>query len=589
MSKLRIALAQINPTVGDLTGNVLKIKKFIKKAEDVNSDIVVFPELSITGYPPEDVNSDIIVFPELSITGYPPEDLLLKSHFIEDNVKAAKEVAKHTSNIIAIYGFVEKENNKIFNSAAISHNQQLLGTQKKIYLPNYGVFDEKRYFSSGHSHSLINLENSTVGINICEDIWYPNPTKNLAVSGVSTILNINGSPFQIGKIEERKRLLIKRAKENKVNIAYVNMVGGQDELVFDGGSMFINFDGKIQVIGPQFTEKLLVYDLDEHQNQDRTQSITYSTNSININSINIKAFKNKKHILEKFNTKQEFSIEEDQILQALILGTKDYVQKTGFSKVLIALSGGIDSALVATIASLALGPENVRCVYLPSRFSSQSSKSDANQLCINLGINLNEISIEGIFSKYESTLFEEFKNTNWGVAEENLQSRIRGALVMALSNKFGYLVLTTGNKSEMAVGYATIYGDMAGGFAVIKDVPKTLVYKISNYINLKYKKEIIPESIITKEPSAELKFDQKDSDNLPPYEILDKILELYVEKDFSTYEIQTMGFDNDIINHVIKLVDKNEYKRRQSAPGIKITAKNFDRDRRMPLSNKYIN
>jgi len=564
LSKLRIALAQINPTVGDLTGNVLKIKKFIKKAEDVNSDIVVFPELSITGYP--------------------PEDLLLKSHFIEDNVKAAKEVAKHTSNIIAIYGFVEKENNKIFNSAAISHNQQLLGTQKKIYLPNYGVFDEKRYFSSGHSHSLINLENSTVGINICEDIWYPNPTKNLAVSGVSTILNINGSPFQIGKIEERKKLLIKRAKENKVNIAYVNMVGGQDELVFDGGSMFINFDGKIQVMGPQFTEKLLVYDLDEHKNQDRTQSITYSTNSINI-----KAFKNKKHILEKFNTKQEFSIEEDQILQALILGTKDYVQKTGFSKVLIALSGGIDSALVATIASLALGPENVRCVYLPSRFSSQSSKSDANQLCINLGINLNEISIEGIFTKYESTLFEEFKNTNWGVAEENLQSRIRGALVMALSNKFGYLVLTTGNKSEMAVGYATIYGDMAGGFAVIKDVPKTLVYKISNYINLKYKKEIIPESIITKEPSAELKFDQKDSDSLPPYEILDKILELYVEKDFSTYEIQTMGFDNDIINHVIKLVDKNEYKRRQSAPGIKITAKNFDRDRRMPLSNKYIN
>ena len=564
MSKLRIALAQINPTVGDLTGNVLKIKKFIKKAEEVNSDIIVFPELSITGYP--------------------PEDLLLKSHFIEDNVKAAKEVAKHTSNIIAIYGFVEKENNKIFNSAAISHNQQLLGTQKKIYLPNYGVFDEKRYFSSGHSHSLINLENSTVGINICEDIWYPNPTKNLAVSGVSTILNINGSPFQIGKIEERKKLLIKRAKENKVNIAYVNMVGGQDELVFDGGSMFINFDGKIQVMGPQFTEKLLVYDLDEHKNQDRTQSITYSTNSINI-----KAFKNKKHILEKFNTKQEFSIEEDQILQALILGTKDYVQKTGFSKVLIALSGGIDSALVATIASLALGPENVRCVYLPSRFSSQSSKSDANQLCINLGINLNEISIEDIFSTYESTLSEDFKNTNWGVAEENLQSRIRGALVMALSNKFGYLVLTTGNKSEMAVGYATIYGDMAGGFAVIKDVPKTLVYKISNYINLKYKKEIIPESIITKEPSAELKFDQKDSDSLPPYEILDKILELYVEKDFSTYEIQTMGFDNDIINHVIKLVDKNEYKRRQSAPGIKITAKNFDRDRRMPLSNKYIN
>ncbi len=564
MSKLRIALAQINPTVGDLTGNVLKIKKFIKKAEKVNSDIIVFPELSITGYP--------------------PEDLLLKSHFIEDNIKAAKEVAKHTSNIIAIYGFVEKENKKIFNSAAISHNQQLLGTQKKIYLPNYGVFDEKRYFSSGHSHSLINLENSTVGINICEDIWHPNPTKNLAASGVSTILNINGSPFQIGKIEERKRLLIKRAKENKVNIAYVNMVGGQDELVFDGGSMFINFDGKIQVIGPQFTEKLLVYDLDEHQNQDRSQSITYSTNSINI-----KASKNKKHILEKFNTTQESCIEEDQILQALILGTKDYVQKTGFSKVLIALSGGIDSALVATIASLALGPENVRCVYLPSRFSSQSSKSDANQLCINLGINLNEISIEDIFSTYESTLSEDFKNTNWGVAEENLQSRIRGALVMALSNKFGYLVLTTGNKSEMAVGYATIYGDMAGGFAVIKDVPKTLVYKISNYINLKYKKEIIPESIITKEPSAELKFDQKDSDSLPPYEILDKILELYVEKDFSTYEIQTMGFDNDIINHVIKLVDKNEYKRRQSAPGIKITAKNFDRDRRMPLSNKYIN
>lgn len=564
MSKLRIALAQINPTVGDLNGNVLKIKSFIKKAQDFDSDIVVFPELSITGYP--------------------PEDLLLKSHFIDDNISAALEVSKQTSNIIAIYGFVEKENDQIYNSAVISSNNQFLGTQKKIYLPNYGVFDEKRYFSSGNSHTLINLQNSTVGINICEDIWYPNPTKNLAASGVSTILNINGSPFQIGKIQERKNLLIKRAIENQVNIAYVNMVGGQDELVFDGGSMFINFDGEIEISGNQFNEQLLVYDLHEQTTSKQNRSITYSTSSININLDK----PNKSSIqTSKFN--EESDILEDQILQALLLGTKDYVQKTGFSKVLIALSGGIDSALVTTIASLALGPENVRCIYLPSRFSSQQSKNDANDLCINLGIDMNEISIEEIFSTFESTLFEDFKNTDWGVAEENLQSRIRGALVMALSNKFGYLVLTTGNKSEMAVGYATIYGDMAGGFAVIKDVPKTLVYKISKYINLKYKKDIIPQSIIQKEPTAELKFDQKDSDSLPPYEILDQILELYVEKDYSSNEIANKGFDLETINNIIQLVDKNEYKRRQSAPGIKITSKNFDRDRRMPLSNKYIN
>ena len=564
MSKLRIALAQINPTVGDLNGNVLKIKSFIKKAQDFDSDIVVFPELSITGYP--------------------PEDLLLKSHFIDDNISAALEVSKQTSNIIAIYGFVEKENDQIYNSAVISSNNQFLGTQKKIYLPNYGVFDEKRYFSSGNSHTLINLQNSTVGINICEDIWYPNPTKNLAASGVSTILNINGSPFQIGKIQERKNLLIKRAIENQVNIAYVNMVGGQDELVFDGGSMFINFDGEIEISGNQFNEQLLVYDLHEQTTSKQNRSITYSTSSININLDK----PNKSSIqTSKFN--EESDILEDQILQALLLGTKDYVQKTGFSKVLIALSGGIDSALVTTIASLALGPENVRCIYLPSRFSSQQSKNDANDLCINLGIDMNEISIEEIFSTFESTLFEDFKNTDWGVAEENLQSRIRGALVMALSNKFGYLVLTTGNKSEMAVGYATIYGDMAGGFAVIKDVPKTLVYKISKYINLKYKKDIIPQSIIQKEPTAELKFDQKDSDSLPPYEILDQILELYVEKDYSSNEIANKGFDLETINNIIQLVDKNEYKRRQSAPGIKITTKNFDRDRRMPLSNKYIN
>jgi len=564
LSKLRIALAQINPTVGDLNGNVLKIKNFIEQARSFDSDIVVFPELSITGYP--------------------PEDLLHKSHFIDDNVSAALEVSKSTSSITAIYGFVEKENGQIYNSAAISSNNQFLGTQKKIYLPNYGVFDEKRYFSSGHSHTLINLKNSTVGINICEDIWYPNPTKNLASSGVSTILNINGSPFQIGKIAERKKLLIKRAQENQVNIAYVNMVGGQDELVFDGGSMFINFEGTIEVIGTQFTEELLIYDLYEQPTPQQNKSFNYSTNSININLDD-----NHKQKIDTPQSIQESDILEDQILQALLLGTKDYVEKTGFSKVLIALSGGIDSALVTAIASLALGPENVMCVYLPSRFSSEESRSDANDLCFNLGIDINEISIEEIFSTYESTLFEDFKNTDWGIAEENLQSRIRGALVMALSNKFGYLVLTTGNKSEMAVGYATIYGDMAGGFAVIKDVPKTLVYKISNYINLKYQKEIIPQSIIQKEPTAELKFDQKDSDSLPPYEILDQILELYVEKDHSSNEIMNKGFDRKTINHIIQLVDKNEYKRRQSAPGIKITSKNFDRDRRMPLSNKYTN
>ena len=565
MPMLRLALAQINPHVGDIEGNTRKILEYIDKA--TKSKV------------------DVIAFPELSVTGYPPEDLLLKKHFVQSNLKACEIIAAHTQDITTIFGFVDSDE-KRYNAAAVSHQGEIVGTYRKIHLPNYGVFDEKRYFASGKDCSIFVVGEAKIGINICEDIWYENgPTRLQKEAGANLIVNINGSPFSIGKKKQREGIIGQRIKENNIPIAYVNMVGGQDELVFDGASLILDENGEILARGNQFTEDLIICDIDIkttiHDSQKTSNSSRYGTSTIFVSRPN---HKNRKNINPKVKPPMS---DMNEIYQALVLGTKDYVNKCGFNKVLVALSGGIDSSLVAAIATDALGPENVVGISMPSKFSSSGSETDAQKLADNLGIQLQTVPIEQSFETMEKTLKPQFAGTEWGTAEENIQSRIRGNLIMALSNKFGWLVLTTGNKSEMAVGYATIYGDMAGGFAVIKDVPKMMVYELCHHLNNSSEKELIPKSVIEKPPSAELRHDQKDSDSLPDYKILDPILEAYIEKQFSYEEIVSKGYERETVKHIMGLVDTNEYKRRQSAPGIKITDMNFGRDRRMPIANGY--
>ncbi len=562
MPTLRLAIAQINPTVGDLEQNSNLIIEYIEKAETLGADVVAFPELAVTGYP--------------------PEDLLLKPHFVSDNVSATQKIAESTGQITAIFGFAEPIEDKLYNSAAVANNHKIVNTYQKVHLPNYGVFDEKRYFAEGSNFPVYDLNDVRFGINVCEDIWFPSgPTNIQSNSGSSLIININGSPFSLGKREEREKVLMERSRDNAVFIAYINMVGGQDELVFDGGSLVVAPNGNILMRADQFKENLYIYDL-QLPKYKKSADPEASTRSKNISLT-----QNKKELKSIPCPTTKTINPNEEIFQALVLGTRDYVKKCGFSKVLIALSGGIDSSLVAAIAVEALGAENVVGISLPSRFSSSGSKTDAKDLANNLNIKIDSIDIEEIFQAFEESLTNQFNGTKSGVAEENIQSRIRGNLMMALSNKFGFLLLTTGNKSEMAVGYATIYGDMAGGFSVIKDLPKMMVYEICHHINEKYGTDRIPDAILTKPPSAELRSDQKDSDSLPEYAILDAILEKYIEQDLGIEEILKDGFEANMVIQILKLVDLNEYKRRQSAPGIKITSKNFGRDRRMPISNKY--
>ena len=559
MPSIRISIAQINTSVGNIEANESKIIQYIKQASNQESDIVIFPELAITGYP--------------------PEDLLHKPHFVEKNMVSARKIAQSTENICAVYGFVESDN-KLYNSAAVSHDGELISTSRKTLLPNYGVFDEKRYFSTGENPDIYAMAGLNIGINICEDIWFDSgPTKTQSELGAELILNINASPYHQNKNLDRVKMLSEKAKTNDVYIVYANMVGGQDELVFDGGSTITNCRGRIIHELGQFQEKIATYDLNipsKHQ-----------TNVTGHKRIFISEQKNHvKPVIESTPDVQSMS-EIEQIYNALVLGTRDYVRKCGFEKVLIALSGGIDSSLVAAIAAKALGPENVIGLSMPSVFSSDGSKSDAKKLSENLNIDMKTIEINPIFESFINSLSIEFLETEWDSTEENIQSRIRGNLAMAMSNKFNLLVLTTGNKSEMAVGYATIYGDMAGGFSVLKDVSKSTVYKLCKYINEQNRSPIIPISVINKPPSAELRPDQKDSDTLPDYSILDPILSLYIENDMCLDDIVNEGFNRSTVSEIIKLVDRNEYKRHQSPPGIKITSKNFGRDRRMPISNQF--
>jgi len=557
---LRVALAQINLVVGDFNFNADKIKQYLKQAKRMGADVVLFPELAVTGYP--------------------PEDLLLKESFLKQCDKNLKKISRYTKGLTAIIGFAEKKGKAIYNSAALLSDGKHIGTCRKMLLPNYGVFDEKRYFHEGNSPVKFRLKGATLGITICEDLWEDSgPGKILCGQGnVDLLLNISSSPFHKGKGKTREKMIQQRARSYRSHIAYVNLVGGQDELVFDGQSLVVAPDGKIIIQGNSFTEELICSDIALNPKSPKK---LYSKTNISSYQIPTSLSKQKKYpplSVYAYNKKSEV----ENIFSALVLGTQDYVSKNGFSKAVLGLSGGIDSALTAVIASKALGAKNVTGVLMPSPHSSEGSVQDSLSLAKNLGIETLILPIEKAMKAYDQILGKVFKGTDSDLAEENIQARIRGNLLMALSNKKGWMVLATGNKSEFSVGYCTLYGDMAGGFAVIKDVPKIWVYKISHWVNSK--KEIIPESILTKAPSAELRPDQKDTDTLPPYDLLDPILLKYIEEDKSVGKIKVSGLSTADIKRVANLVDASEYKRRQGPPGVKITPKAFGKDRRLPIT-----
>jgi NAD+ synthase (glutamine-hydrolysing) len=574
--RLRIGIAQINTTVGDFTGNRQKILKAIEEARSSGVDIITFPELAICGYP--------------------PEDLLFKPQFIAENLRSLEKVVEASSGITVVTGFVDARED-IYNAAAIIHDGKLAGIYHKIFLPNYGVFDENRYFRAGSECPVYVIAGINVGVNICEDIWYEaGPATTQANSGAEVIVNISASPYHFGKGNHREKMISTRASDNVAIFAFNNLVGGQDELVFDGNSLVIDEQGRLITRGRQFEEDLIIADLDVesvfrtrlHDPRWRKE-LTLGREQAPCQAARI-TVSEKPFVTEKpplAPRQVEVPGLPAEIYRALVLGTHDYVLKNGFEKVLIGLSGGLDSSLVATIAVDALGKSNVVGVAMPSRYSSPGSLSDAELLAGNLGIRLLTIPIENVFQAYLDMLAEAFNNTEPNVAEENIQARIRGNILMALSNKFGWLVLTTGNKSEMATGYSTLYGDMAGGFAVIKDVPKTTAYELARYRNSLSGKELIPRSVIAKPPSAELRPDQKDTDTLPPYELLDQVLTAYVEQDKSVEQIMNMGIDEKTARRTARLVDASEYKRRQAPPGIKITARAFGRDRRLPITNRF--
>jgi NAD+ synthase (glutamine-hydrolysing) len=577
MKTLRIALAQINPTVGDLSGNVALIKRYIERARSLGADVVAVPELAVTGYP--------------------PEDLLLKPHFVEDNRRALDEIVASAAGLVAVVGFVDADGSDIYNAAAVISQSKLVDIYHKTFLPNYGVFDENRYFQSGVRCPVLTLGAARIGVNICEDIWYPGgPTKAQALAGdAHLIINISSSPYDMGKVSDRERMLCTRAEDNAVALAYCNLVGGQDELVFDGNSLIIDSGGHIIARGRSFEEELVVADINVervfserlHDPRRRREKMRVrSDEAVYLVEIGEAVSTNGDRPKLPLRTDKQTD-EVAEVYSALVLGTRDYVCKNGFDKVYFGLSGGIDSALTAVIAADALGPENVLAVFMPTKYSAPESARDAKLLAEKLGIGFQVIPIEGMFGEYSRGLATAFDGLPEDITEENLQARIRGNVLMALANKFRGLVLSTGNKSEMSVGYSTLYGDMVGGFAVLKDVFKGMVYRLAQYVNERGATSPIPEYIITRPPSAELRNNQTDQDTLPPYPTLDAILEAYIEKDLPEDSIAALGFDIETVRWVISRVDAAEYKRRQSPPGIKITGRAFGRDRRMPITNKY--
>lgn len=544
--QLRIALGQFNAAVGDIGANLSAMRKMYSRAIDNGADLLVFPEMSIAGYP--------------------PEDLLHKPHFLEDCRSALQEFASECGDISIVTGFPDYSGADCFNAAAVSRAGKVEHIYHKVLLPNYGVFDEQRYFKSGDKPYCFDLNGIRIALTICEDIWqFDWMDKHLKADDVDLILNLSASPFNVGKMNQRQEILTECASHFKAAIAYCNLTGGQDELVFDGRSMIVDPAGRLACHAEEFQEDMIFAD------------ITAGDGDVEVANIQAAVEYPEKETMDPI----------EEVYRALVLGTADYVRKNGFDKVLIGLSGGIDSSLVAAIAVEALGADKVFGVTMPSRFNSAETISDAKVLADNLGMGFETIPIADVLGSFNQTLSVINGWDDKGLAFENLQARIRGCILMSLSNQFGYLVLTTGNKSETAVGYSTLYGDTAGGFAIIKDVPKTLVYKLCEYINEISGKEIVPESVITRPPSAELRPDQKDSDSLPDYDLLDAILKGYIERDLSAASIVGEGLDADEVNRVIRLVDRNEYKRRQSPPGIRITPKAFGRDRRMPITNRY--
>ena len=576
MNSLRLGLVQINTIVGDLKGNYNKILNSIQKAIAEDCDMVILPELAITGYP--------------------PEDLLLRPHFVKAQHDVLVDLMHKNGRIITILGYVEKINENLYNSAAVLQDHSLKAVYHKIELPNYSVFDEERYFTSGNTPLVLDVNSIKVGVSICEDIWVKDSVIECeALAGEAEILvNISASPFTTGKNKQRLDLIRRHCEQTHSILVYTNLVGGQDELVFDGQSLVVDEQGNLIASGQAFETDLIFVDLDvsrlreQRKNPDfdkQMQNCSTRFKKINTVELDIPA-KTKKPLQKKSKPFFQWDATEE-LYNALILGLRDYVQKNGFTDVVFGLSGGIDSALVAAIAVDAFGCEKVHPVIMPSQYSTRGSVKDSEQLAHNMNIKPILLSIRKVFDSFIKLLAPVFHDLPADVAEENLQARIRGNLVMALSNKFGWLALATGNKSELSVGYCTIYGDMAGGFAPLMDVKKGMVYKLAEYRNAKAGFDFIPNAILTKPPSAELKPDQRDQDSLPPYDELDEILRLYVEESMGAGEIIQAGHDKDTVKQITMLIDRNEHKRRQAAPGIKITSMAFGKDRRMPITNHY--
>jgi NAD+ synthase (glutamine-hydrolysing) len=573
---LRVALAQINPIVGDIPGNARLIRDYVERARDEGAQLVVFPELAVTGYP--------------------PEDLLLKTHFVDAAGAALEEIAPACEDIVALVGFPERRDD-VYNACAVLADGRVQAIYRKMFLPNYGVFDEQRYFQAGTEPELIELNGVGIGLTICEDIWEPGPPATTeALAGAQVIVNLSASPYHAGKPLERERMLVQRARDNLAIVLFCNLVGGQDELVFDGHSVAIDPTGEIVARGPQFEESLIVATVDpglaasERLRDSRHRAAVRRSRERGAEptpTVARLAVEGDGEAGAQGGPVAEPLSPEHEIYSALVTGLHDYVEKNGFKRVVLGLSGGIDSALVALLAADALGSDRVTTVAMPSPYSSGETQEDARAIARNLGTQLIEFDIEPLMKSYDEVLRVTFDGLDSDITEENLQARMRGNLVMALSNKFGWLVLTTGNKSEMSVGYATLYGDMAGGFAVLKDVYKGWVYKLVEWRNEREGRELVPGSVLTRPPSAELRHEQRDDDSLPPYEILDAILLGYVEGDLDAEQLVRRGLPADAVEQVIQLVDRAEYKRRQTPPGIRITTRAFGRDRRLPITNRF--
>jgi NAD+ synthase (glutamine-hydrolysing) len=570
---MRLALAQIDTTVGDLAGNERRIVERLGEARDAGARLVLFPECAVTGYP--------------------AEDLLLKDHFLADARATVDRIAEHTEGVVAVVGFPERAHD-VFNAAAVLADGEVRAIYRKMHLPNYGVFDELRYFQGGEHPALIEVDGVLVGLTVCEDIWQPGPPASVeALAGAQLLVNISASPYEHGKPRRREQMIVQRARDYVAAVAFCALVGGQDELVFDGHSFVCDHEGEVLARSPGFAEDLLICDVDpsaSRRGRLRDTRHRVAARSLEATVPTLARLRREPALAggQAVSSPVASFLDDDaEVYAALVLGLRDYVEKNGFDRVVLGLSGGIDSTLVLVLAVDALGAERVSAVSMPSRYSSEGTRGDARVLAENLGVDFREIPIASPMSVYDELLAEPFAGRDPDITEENLQARIRGNILMALSNKFGWLVLTTGNKSELSVGYSTLYGDTAGGFAVIKDVPKTLVYRLVAVRAGRDAESPIPESIVTRAPSAELRPDQTDQDSLPDYDTLDAILALYVEEDLGREQIIARGLPADAVDRVIGLVDLAEYKRRQNPPGIRITSKAFGRDRRMPITNRY--